>query len=83
MHCREPIRLGDQGLIRSVVHGVEAGKVLTTREPAHVACYLRTIQKHGPECPHCRGKDPSEHAPDCRRNETGLCSCTPMPEARK
>lgn len=80
MHCREPIKLGDQGLIHTVVHEVREGQARFTREPTHLDCYLRTIRKHGPECPHCRGKNPSEHAPDCRRNETGLCSCTPMPE---
>lgn len=80
MHCREPIVLGSQGLIHSVVHAVEEGKVVWSREPTHVYCYLRTIRRHGPECPHCRGLEPREHAADCgSRGETGLCTCRPMP----
>lgn len=79
LRCREPIRDGDQGLISPLISMV--GDVYTgSIEPTHIDCFLKTVLPHGPECPHCRGKNPSEHAPDCRRNETGLCSCTPMPE---
>ncbi len=84
MHCREPIIEGSQGLIHSVVHAVEEGKVVWSREPTHVDCYLRTIQQHGPECPHCRGAGAQiDHDRECAyRVSGGNCTCIPMPEGR-
>lgn len=82
MQCREPIVEGNQGLIRAVVHEVVDGKVAYSIEPVHLECFLRTIRPHGPECPHCRGLEPRLHDPECRRKETGLCTCIPMPEGK-
>lgn len=82
MRCREPIKLGDQGLVHPHVHEVIGGHVAYSMEPIHVACLVRSIRPHGPECPHCRGKEPDAHAPDCQRTQTGICSCTPMPEGK-
>lgn len=82
MHCREPMVEGSQGLIRAVVHEVRGGKVHWTAEPSHVDCFLRTIRPHGPECPHCRGLAPRDHAPGCAMRTTGLCDCQPMPEGK-
>lgn len=82
LRCREPIRVGDQGLIHPLVHGVAEGKALVTLEPTHLDCFLKSVRPHGPDCPHCRGKDIREHTTDCQRNQTGLCTCQPMPAGR-
>jgi len=80
MYCREPIILGDRGMMQTVVHGAsEDGAVRATLEPAHLHCFLKRIRPHGPECPHCRGKELCEHAEDCQRNVKGYCTCLPIP----
>ena len=81
--CKEPILATDQGLIHPHLHWVEGGVGGYTLEPVHLACFLREIRPHGPECPHCRGVEPRDHDPACRRQETGLCSCIPMPEGAR
>lgn len=79
MRCREPIKLGDQGLLHP--HIAMVGDVYTgSIEPTHLDCFLRSIRPHGPECPHCRGVEPHAHDPGCSMRTTGLCDCQPMPE---
>lgn len=80
--CKEPIRIGDQGMISPLIEMV--GGIFTGRPIAHhLDCFLKGILPHGPECPHCRGVDIDKHAPDCgARGESGLCTCQPMPEGR-
>lgn len=85
MHCREPIKLGDQGLIHAVGHFNEERPLTWTMEPTHVDCYLRTIQQHGPECPHCRGAGAQiDHDRECAyRVSGGNCTCRPMPGGQR
>lgn len=85
MRCREPIREGDQGLISPYVRDWKRepdGDIRVTIEPHHLDCWLKGILPHGPECPHCRGVEPRDHAPGCAMRTTGLCDCQPMPEAK-
>ena len=75
--CREMNRMGDQGIVSPLV--LVGGKLDVIAH--HLDCYLKGILPHGPECPHCRGVEPRNHAPDCgMRGESGLCTCSPMPE---
>lgn len=78
LRCREPIREGDQGLISPLITFSGSFSI----EPHHLDCWLKGILPHGPECPHCRGVEPRLHNPLCQRNETGFCTCIPMPEGR-
>lgn len=73
--CQESILKDDQG----VVMPYQPMEGPPTWLAAHIDCFVKVTQPHGPECPHCRGVDIGKHAPDCRRNETGICSCQPMP----
>jgi len=75
--CKEMIRDGDQGIVSGLILLDGRMDVIAY----HLDCYLKGILPHGPECPHCRGVEPRSHAPECRRDETGLCTCIPMPEA--
>lgn len=78
LRCREPIREGDQGLVKPHIRDC-GGQWVGTIEPLHIECFLRSIRRHGPECPHCRGVEPRDHAPGCAMRTTGLCDCQPMP----
>lgn len=82
MRCREPILEGDRGLIRPLAREVIGDQAAYSMEPMHLECFLQTILPHGPECPHCRGVEPRDHAPDCAMRTTGLCDCQPMPEGK-
>lgn len=75
--CQEPILEGQQGVVMPLV---DCGRATTIAK--HLDCFLRGILPHGPECPHCRGVEPRDHAPDCGTRTTGLCTCIPMPEGQ-
>lgn len=80
LRCREPIREGDQGLVQPVVGAYAPSGYHYGFEPLHIDCFLKGILPHGPECPHCRGVEPRDHAEGCAMRTTGLCDCQPMPE---
>lgn len=78
--CREPIKLGDQGVVAPAV--TLAGAVI--RIAHHIDCYVQVLLPHGPECPHCRGRERSEHYPGCAYRERGdNCDCIRNPFARE
>lgn len=81
--CREPILASDSGISSPLVEGVDWTGVKWRLIHYHVGCFLKGIQPHGPECPHCRGLEPRDHAPGCSRGETGLGDCRPMPEGKQ
>jgi hypothetical protein len=77
--CREPLREGDQG-VTTLAYSERRGRHTIA---FHLDCFLGGILPHGPECPHCRGVEPRDHAPACgMRGESGLCTCIPMPEGQ-
>lgn len=83
MRCKEPIREGDQGLIRAVALEVVAGTIRSAMMPMHLDCVLRSIRPHGPECPYCRGAERIDHDAECGYRVRGdLCSCRPMPAGK-
>lgn len=77
--CKEPIREADQGvgmyLLGEFSHRTAASVEMLYY---HLDCYLKGILPHWPECPHCRGVEPRQHAPGCAMRTTGLCDCQPM-----
>lgn len=81
MRCREPILIGQQGILMPFVHYIEGTTGHVTIEPTHLDCFLRKMRPHGPECPHCRGKERHEHTLECQRSELDFCSCMPIPPA--
>lgn len=78
LDCRELILSHHQGFI---MPNVELSG-LVRLAPHHLDCHMAKILAHGPECPHCRGKELGEHPQGCgMRSPRGLCTCTPMPSA--
>lgn len=76
VRCIEPILEGHQGIVTPLV-SLDGASTLVAY---HLDCYLKGILPHGPECPHCRGVEPSKHSPDCAIRTAGFCTCIPMPE---
>lgn len=68
--CREPILVGDQGIV-SPFASIETGKLVY-----HLDCYLKGILPHGADCPRCRGLERGEHLEACAYRLRGEeCSC--------
>lgn len=68
----------DQGILSPLVTVVSGGANVQWLA-YHLDCFLKGILPHGPECPHCRGLEPKDHAPSCTSRTSGLCDCQPMP----
>lgn len=77
--CREPIMPDDQGMVMPLV--AEFGSV--ERISTHLDCYLKQINPHGPDCPHCRGAERIDHDRDCAYRMSGEnCTCIPIPGSK-
>lgn len=79
--CREPIKLGDQGVVAPLVE--LDGSVRPIAH--HIDCYLQSILPHGPECPHCRGAARLDHDLGCAYRVSGDdcdCSINPFLDSR-
>lgn len=77
LHCKEPILPDAQGLMMPLVESPERCSICAV----HLDCYLQRILPHGPDCPHCRGKELSNHALRCEyRQNGGDCNCVPLEE---
>ena len=78
LYCGELILAGDQGLLMPIVNPDERSARVAA---AHLDCYLKRILPHGPDCPHCRGKERDEHALRCEyRQSGGDCNCIGLEE---
>lgn len=74
--CREPIKVGDQGVVAPLVW--LDGSV--TRIVHHLDCYLATIIPHGNDCAVCRGVAVLDHDKGCAYREQGKnCNCSMNP----
>jgi len=81
--CYEPILVGHRGILRAHIEDIVEGQAHYTVRPIHLDCVLASHRPHGPECPHCRGKDIDEHTDECRASEVDFCTCMPIPEGKQ
>ena len=79
IRCKEHIMPDDQGVTSRLIR--REGDASTIAY--HLDCYLKGINPHGPECPHCRGAERIDHDRDCAYRKSGEnCTCIPIPEGR-
>lgn len=74
--CLETIVLGDRGIVTPLL--LAEGSITVAQ---HLECFLKKILPHGPDCPHCRGKEPEEHHPRCNYRTVasdGRCNCVAL-----
>jgi hypothetical protein len=73
--CDERIAKDDQGVTMPFVPAEGSVDFLH----AHLDCYLKTILPHGPDCPHCRGKERAQHHERCAYRAHGDdCNCVAL-----